>query len=101
MIKLLLVFSLLLPVNCFAGSGIESDKVAHFGISYALQTASYGIFKQGLQMEKPCALAASVLFTMIVTTAKEMSDSSSDSGDIFANVLGVTAAYTTIVLFDF
>lgn len=99
--KLFLFFYLLSSLSFSAENEIGTDKVAHFGISYAIQTASYGIIKQNFNIKKPYALLASFVFTVLVTTAKEMSDPHFDKKDVFANVLGATAASASIVLFDF
>ncbi|NBP13537.1 hypothetical protein EBU95_03945 [bacterium] len=99
-VKLLLIFSLLFPVNSFAG-GLETDKVAHFGLSYAIQTGTYGVFKHTLKLEKPQSVMISFLTTVLITSAKEGFDSKGDYGDVFANVLGASAASATILMFDF
>jgi hypothetical protein len=97
----LLVFCLLFSVNSFAGNGIETDKIAHFGLSYALQTGTYGIFKNTLKLEKPHCLVLAFLTTVLITTVKESFDSNIDRGDIVANVLGASAASASIIIFNF
>lgn len=96
LIKILLVFTL-----C-SGAFAETDKVAHFGVSYALQTGMYGISKKALRLSKGEAIVFSLFATMLVTTAAEyMPGNKFDSKDILANGLGAGAATATILMFDF
>ena len=83
-------------------SKAETDKVAHFGVSYALQTGMYGISKKALRLSKGEAIVFSLFATMLVTTAAEyMPGQKFDGKDILANGLGATTATATILMFDF
>ena len=89
-------------VTLCSGAFAETDKVAHFGVSYALQTGMYGLSKKALRLDKDEALIFSIFATMLVTTAAEyMPGNQFDGKDILANGLGVTAASATILMFDF
>lgn len=83
---------------------LETDKAAHFGISYAFQTTTYGFSRKALRLDKTDAMVFSVFTSILLTTAAEYmggSGSHFDGGDIKANVLGVGAASATILMFDF
>jgi predicted small secreted protein len=95
----LLIIALLL--GSFSAKA-ETDKVAHFGVSYALQTGMYGLSKKAFRLKKSDALIFSIFATMLVTTAAEyMPGQKFDKRDILANGLGVGAASATILMFDF
>jgi len=80
----------------------ETDKAAHFGVSYALQTWGYGFSKKALRLSKTEAIIFSVFTSLIVTTAVEyMPGNRFDGRDILANTLGIGAATGTILMFDF
>lgn len=96
-IKLSLLLSLFSPV----AKAIETDKAAHFGISYAAQTFTYGFAKKALRLNKTEALIFSAFAVLVISTAKEYTDSRVDGRDILANSLGTAAASATILMFDF
>lgn len=79
----------------------DTDSVAHFGVSYAAQTFTYGLAKRALRLDGADALIFSIFTTMLITTAKECLDTKADGRDIKHNALGVLAASATIVMFDF
>lgn len=82
-------------------SRADTDKVAHFGTSYALQTVTYGFYRKAFRMEKKPALIFATFATILIGVAKEYTDRKIDGGDIGANVLGSAAATGTILMFDF
>lgn len=83
-------------------SKADTDKVAHFGVSYALQTGLYGFSKKALRLDKTDAIIFSMFTTMLVTTAAEyMPGQHFDGKDILANGIGATTATATILMFDF
>lgn len=94
---------ILMVILCTAGAfAQDTDKVAHFGVSYALQTGLYGLSKKAFRLEKTDAIIFSMFATMLFTTAAEyMPGQTFDSKDILANGLGATTATATILMFDF
>jgi len=99
--KLLFIIAICISLEARA---IETDKAAHFGVSYAFQTTMYGFSKKAFRMEKTDALIFSAFTTILLTTAAEYMGgpgSRVDGGDIKANILGTGAASATILMFDF
>ena len=99
--RLAIILLLVLGINA---AYAETDKVAHFGVSYALQTATYGFSRKAFRLDKTDAMVFSVFTSILLTTAAEYMGgpgSHFDGGDIKANVLGVGAASATILMFDF
>jgi len=91
-------------ITLCSGAFAETDKVAHFGVSYALQTGMYGLSKKAFRLKKDEALVFSIFTTVLVTTAAEYMggpNSKVDGKDILANGLGIGAASATILMFDF
>ena len=87
---------------CSGAFAVETDKAAHFGVSYALQTGMYGLSKKAFRLKQDEALVFSIVTTLLVTTAVEyMPGNQFDSKDILANGLGIGAASATILMFDF
>lgn len=80
---------------------IPTDKAAHFGVSYTLQTVGYGVFKsQGY--DQADSLAFSFLGTFAVGVAWELLGSKPVSrGDVLANTLGQAASIATVLSFEF
>lgn len=96
------LMKVILAITLCSGAFAETDKVAHFGVSYALQMGTYGIAKKALRLDPDEALLFSIFTTMLVTTAAEyMPGQRFDGKDILANGLGVGAAAITIKMFDF
>lgn len=83
------------------GDLIPTDKAAHFGISYTLQTTGYGFFKsQGY--DRTDSVALSFLSTFAIGVAWELLGSTPVSrGDVLANTLGQAASIGTVFAFDF
>lgn len=96
----------------------DTDKAAHFGVSYALTTGFYGLYKaigtrdcrlsipkpsscelKGSERLEAAAFAAASAFA--VGLLKEMGDRRPDGGDILANGIGSIGAMTSIVVFEF
>lgn len=100
--KKLLLIALLLSTTSMA---IETDKAAHIGTSYALQTAVYGIAHKGFRMDQVDAIVFSAATVFLVGFTKEMIDGGKtrkvDVGDIGANVAGQALSIGTILMFDF
>jgi hypothetical protein len=99
--KLLLLIAIVLSAESGA---TETDKVAHFGVSYALQTGMYGLSKKAFRLKRDEALVFSIVTTLLVTSAAEYMggpNSKVDGKDILANGLGIGAASATILMFDF
>lgn len=83
------------------GGVLATDKVAHFGLSYAIQTTGYGILKEN-GFDKVDSVILSALGTFALGVCWEaFGPTPPDKGDILANSLGQAAAITTILRFDF
>jgi hypothetical protein len=99
-----LIVVALLCVGLTAKAEVETDKAAHFGVSYAAQMVTYGLAKKALRLNRKQALIFSLFTTILVTTAAEYMGgpgSRVDGGDIKANILGAGAAAGTVLMFDF
>jgi hypothetical protein len=96
----------------------ETDKAAHFGVSFALTTGFYGLYKAigtrdcRLALDRPAecplkpserlgAAAFAAASSFALGLLKEVGDSKPDGRDIIANGLGGLSAFTSIVLFEF
>lgn len=80
---------------------IPTDKVAHFGVAYAVQTAGYGLLKNK-GFDKADSIILSALATFGVGVCWEaFGPTPVSKGDVLANTLGQAAAITTIISFDF
>jgi hypothetical protein len=83
------------------GGILATDKVAHFGLSYAIQTTGYGILKEN-GFDKVDSVILSALGTFALGVCWEaFGPTPPNKGDILANSLGQAAAITTILRFDF
>jgi len=99
----ILAFLILLGIAGFsrADSIIPTDKAAHFGVSYALQTVGYGTLKsRGFDKTDSIILSAIATFGLGVCW-EAFGPTPPSKGDILANTLGQAAAVTTIITFDF
>lgn len=100
--KKLLIIALLLSTTSMA---IEDDKLKHVAVSYALQTAMYGMSKNGLRMETVDAIVFSAATVFIFSTAFKAATgglrTKDGVEDIGANVFGQVLSIGTIVTFDF
>ncbi|NBW11480.1 MAG: hypothetical protein EBR82_25965 [Caulobacteraceae bacterium] len=97
--KLLIIAALCVGLTAQA---VETDKAAHFGVSYAFQTWMYGFSKKAFRLKKTDAIILATFTTLIVTTAAEyMPGQTFDSKDILANGIGAATANITILMFDF
>lgn len=94
-----LALALLWPAPAQAES---VDKAAHFGVSYALQTWSYGFSRKGLRLPRTQAHVFAFALTAFAGLAWEVAGSGRpDPADVLANTLGSGAAMLTIEMFDF
>lgn len=79
---------------------IPTDKAAHFGVSYALQTTGYGILKTKFEPSDALVLSALATFGLGICW-EAFGPTPVSKGDVLANTLGQAAAITTILTFDF
>ena len=99
----ILVFLILFGFCQFsrADNIIPTDKAAHFGISYAVQTTGYGVLK-GKGFDKIDSIILSSLATFGLGVCWEaFGPTPPNKGDVLANTLGQAAAIITIISFDF
>lgn len=83
------------------GGIVPTDKVAHFGLSYAIQTTGYGVLKnQGFDKVDSVVLSALGTFALGVCW-EAFGTTPPNKGDVLANTLGQAAAITTIITFEF
>jgi hypothetical protein len=105
--KYLILLCLLSTINYKPCYALESDKAAHLGISYALNTAFYGFNKKALKMDTKNALLFSAFTTLALGFTKEMMDAVErgderfDSHDFFYDVLGTGLSVGTCLVFEF
>lgn len=80
---------------------VPTDKVAHFGTAYAIQTVGYGVLKtKGFDRTDSIILSALSTFALGVCW-EAFGPTAPSKGDILANTLGQAAAITTVLTFDF
>lgn len=97
----MLLFLLLASWSAKGDNLIPTDKAAHFGISYTLQTAGYGILKsRGFDSTDSIILSALATFGLGVCW-EAFGSTPPNKGDVLANTLGQAASITTILTFDF
>ena len=99
LIILILTFSL-------RSEAIETDKMAHIGISFMIMTGSYGVYKSVLDIPKLPAFLMAIGTTLLIGFIKERIDMSTqhhsfDSKDLLADVGGTGIAALTIIAFKF
>lgn len=92
-----------------ARAELPVDKAAHFGMSFALMTATYGLSKQLFKIDKKDrfdAVMVGLVTAVAVGLAVEVADSISrndrrlDGGDLLADGLGVATSTFFIYSFD-
>lgn len=96
---LLTALALLLPSNALASDG--TDKAAHLGVSYAINTISYGLVKGAFRLDRTQALVVSAFTTLLVGAVKESMDRDFDAGDMGHNILGTALSVGTVLVFEF
>lgn len=79
----------------------DSDKAAHLGVSYMINTASYGIYRRAFGLNQGDALWMSMATTMLIGLTKEALDAKPDGHDVFANGIGTVLSVGTVLVFDF
>lgn len=84
----------------------STDKLAHFGVSFALNTAMYGFYSKMFGMKKDQAVLFAALTTLTLGFAKEAGDAVERDGkfdykDMLANTAGVGSSAGFIFVFDF
>lgn len=111
-LTLLLVLGMLTPRIGHAEGFGDSDKFAHFGVSFAMNMALYGLYKKMFRMSernKWNALLLSSLTSLTIGFAKEAIDvienpspnARFDTKDMLANTAGVAVSSGIILSFDF
>jgi hypothetical protein len=93
--KYLLALALIFSIPAHA----DTDKYAHFGVSYALNQSTYGFFKSRFGREDALVIATTATFT--VGLAKEVFDGQFDTGDLGANLAGIIASSLCTWTFEF
>jgi hypothetical protein len=87
---------------CRPAAAFTYDKVAHGGVSFAVTTVAFGVYKTVLPKDplwKNVLRAA--LTSMALGIGKELTDPGFDSQDILANGVGTASAATVVLVFDF
>jgi hypothetical protein len=101
-----LVFIVFMFLNSIAKPEVQ-DKVAHFGVSYALTAVGYGLAKTALGTDRIDSVLLSAFMVFMVGISKETLDALNtnsgylDGGDIGANSLGIGCAALTVLIFNF
>lgn len=101
--KYLLLAALLLSFTTRADDQPAHD-AAHFGMSYAIHTFSYGLFSRAFQMPRPTAQVFAGFVTLFGGAIYKLSEPVSDRAFARAmlyNGLGVGSAVVTINVFEF
>jgi hypothetical protein len=83
---------------------LSTDKIAHIGVSYAIQDVNYAIWSAIAPEHKEDALVMSVLTSALVGITKEMMDASKPGGkfdkkDLAADMLGIGLSVGTTLVF--
>lgn len=74
----------------------------HIGMSFVVQTASYGFFRKALKMKKEEAILFSLVTSTMVTSIYSLQNNSNTLGrDIGMNFLGAALSVGTCLVFDF
>ena len=86
---------------------LETDKAAHLGVSYALNTAFYGFNKKALHMDRTNALVFAAFYTLALGFTKEMMDAVErgderfNGQDMLFNTIGTGLSIGTCIMFEF
>jgi len=96
--RLIIVLSFLISSP---GFGIGTDKVAHFGTSFMMQTVGYGLVKKLITEDRFEAVVLTAVIVLGIGAFKEMWDSPPDANDILANTIGVGTAIGATFVFEF
>lgn len=83
--KRLLVTLMLLASVSYA----DSDKAAHFGVSYVLTDVSIRLYEKAFRMDKKSAAIFGSSLVLLIGISKEYMDTNIDGGDIAANIAGI------------
>jgi hypothetical protein len=78
-----------------------NDKAAHLGVSYALTTLGYGLFKTAGMPQTPAAIFSAVFVSFGGILKEGWVDTNSDEADMYYNTAGSVLAIGTIFVFDF
>jgi len=101
MLALIATLMLLLSGSARGDNIIPTDKVAHFGTAFAIQTVGYGALRfKGFDRTDSIVLSALATFGLGVCW-EAFGPTPVSRGDILANTLGQAAAITTVLSFDF
>lgn len=95
------LLALFLCLTSRADSPVEVHNAAHFGMSYAVTTMTYGVSKFLTNEDRAGSLFLAVCTGALVGVVKELSDARVSSKNLLADGLGIGAAATFIVTFDF
>lgn len=98
MCRKILFFTLVLSSLSF---GFETDKVAHFGLSYALTATTYGFAKKGLGLGRIPALIFATGTTTMLGCFKEAMDRKPELSDVLANQAGIGLFTFQAVVYEF
>jgi hypothetical protein len=89
---------------CVNAQALDTDKAAHFGMSFAINTVSYGVFNKTLGIAVVPAILLSMSTTILIGVVKEQLDKSTtgfNGNDLLADSLGSAASSITILTFGF
>lgn len=99
--KASLFLALLLFLGPTPAQAVDTDKAAHFGLSFALTEVLYRVLHNGLGAPKGFSLGLACGIVFVATSTKEFYDATPDGRDILANTVGISSAAFKIVVFEF
>lgn len=97
----LLIVSFVLTHAPAKGHALETDKAAHLGIAYTINTAAYGFYKKGFRMNRFEAFLFAAFATSAICLTKEMLDPRFDEQDLVYDGIGMGLSGFTVFAFEF
>jgi len=88
LIILFFCFSSIVPSALGEGDWLDSDKIAHAGVSFGISLVSYNVYKKTTEMNTLQAKIAAFATSVLAGVAKELIDGDFDSKDLAAGAAG-------------
>lgn len=100
-ITILSLWIILIALIAPRAAHADTDKSAHFGMSYLVAATSYGMYKKMFHMDRPSALIFSLVSSTVLVNFIEMQSKTIDNHDIIANQMGVLTFGFSALVFEF
>jgi hypothetical protein len=96
-----IVLLLMLVVAAGPARAVESDKMAHLGVSHLITTSTYGLCKAAGIQDRTFSVIMAIGLASMVAVSKEFSDRRFDGGDLIYDGIGIGTSTLFIYTFEF